>query len=79
MLGSICAVVGSLSRQDYCQLDVSFVFHVDSSFIKIKNRSFSNLMGKYLSGGGRADVFSFLLCFQGGWGFRRSAPEAMAI
>ena len=79
MLGFICVVVGCLSRQDFCQLDVSITFLVHSPFIKIKNRSFSNLIGKYLIGGGRADVFGFLLCFQGGWGFRRSAPEAMAI
>lgn len=63
MLGFICVVVGCVSRQDYCQLDVSFAFLVHFPFIKIKNRSFSNLMDKYLSGGGRADVFSFLLLF----------------
>lgn len=79
ILGFICVVVRCLSRQDYCQLDVSFPFLVHFPFIEIKNRSFSNLMDKYLSGGGIADVFSFLPCFEGGWEFRRSAPEAMAI
>ena len=79
MLGFLFVVFGCLSRQDFCQLDVSFAFLVHFPFIKIKNRSFSNLMDKYLSGGGRVDVFSFLLCFEGGWVFRRSAPEAMAI
>lgn len=56
-----------------------FLFWCTFPFFKIKNRSFSNLIDKYLSGGGIADVFSFLLCFQGGWGFRRSAPEVMQI
>lgn len=40
-----------------------FLFWCTFPFFKIKNRSFSNLMDKYLSGGGIADVFSFLLCF----------------
>lgn len=54
--------VGPLPRQDHCQLDVSAFLSHAFPFIKIKNRSFSNLMDKHMSGGGVVDE-KFLALF----------------